>query len=67
MPLAFWIAVTLDLYRVANPESVSPFFTTTRVEGLVRGLVATVFGFGLTVVFAVVVVVLGLAVVLVRT
>ena len=57
MPLAFWIAVTLDLYRVANPDSVSPFFTTTRAEELERDFEATVFG--LVVVFLAVLVVFG--------
>lgn len=42
--LAFWIAVTLDLWRVARPHKVSPFFTTTRVGELDRDFAATVFG-----------------------
>lgn len=46
------MAETLDLWRRAKPYSVSPFFTTTREDGDVRGFDATVLGFGLAVVFA---------------
>ena len=46
------MAETLDLWRSANPYRVSPFFTTTRAVDEVRGLAATVLGFGLAVVFA---------------
>jgi hypothetical protein len=56
IPLARWIALTLEPWREASAESVSPFFTTTRV---LRGFAATVFD--LVVVFAAVADVLGLA------
>jgi hypothetical protein len=38
MPLARCMALTLEPWRAARPERVSPFFTTTRV---LRGLAAT--------------------------